>query len=83
MAKFLDECMDSWDWLDKIGYKKTTTNYISLSDLEEMRDEDYNLQQYWDYPLSETDYLVNNDNFDEATFVLVKFADSEYRWCEI
>lgn len=89
MAKFMNECMDSADWVEEISGYRPVDDVITLEYLAELSktfDEDI-VSNYWDYPLSETDMLATDEDKADQEFVLVRFSDGydgyEYRWCEI
>lgn len=93
MAKFLNECMDSADWMEEVGFARPCDDVVTLDYLDNKREkegyhygDDRDSCNYWDYPLSETDMLATDED-RTGDLVLVRFANSyggyEYRWCEI
>lgn len=96
MAKFLNDCMDSSDYVAVItSCYRPETDVITLKELMEISEDPQknpecgfnDLRNYWNYPLSEIPDLMS-DNYSETTFVLVRFKaedsnDYEYRMCEI
>lgn len=94
MAKFSDECWDSADWIEEVTGHRPVDDVITLAELNKLaEDKEKNggwdgLPNRWDYPLSETPYLVKDEDEEEdREYVLVRFAHPyggyEYRWCEI
>lgn len=90
MARFLDDCIDSADWIEEISGYRITSNFITLEELDELTEKNEDIKKargtYFDYPLSETTYITDNaDTFEDMQ--LVRFSDGyggfEYRWCEI
>lgn len=96
MAKFLNDCMDSADYVTVVtGCYRPETDVITLKELMEISEDPLknpecgfnDLRNYWNYPLSEIPDLIS-DEYSETTFVLVRFKaeysnDYEYRMCEI
>ena len=95
MAKFLNECWDSADWVEEVSAYRPTDDIISLAELGEISEDASRnggldgLPNHWDYPLSETEMLATDEDHKDQTYVLVRFDDGtgyggyEYRWCEI
>lgn len=90
MAKFLNDCMDSADYVAVVtGCYRPETDVITLKELMEILEDPRKNPgfDYWNYPLSEIPDLIS-DEYSETTFVLVRFKaeysnDYEYRMCEI
>lgn len=97
MAIFLNDCMDSADYVAVVtGYRyRPKTDVITLKELMEISKDPeknsgfgfYDLRNYWNYPLSEIPDLMS-DEYSGTTFALVRFKaennnNYEYRMCEI
>lgn len=89
MAKFLNECMDSADWIEEISGYRPTDDVITLEQLSELSEKFPidTVANHWDYPLSETSMLATDEDKADTEYVLVRFKELyggyEYRWCEI
>lgn len=97
MANFLNDCMDSADYVAVVtGYRyRPKTDVITLKELMEISEDPeknsgfgfYDLRNYRNYLLSEISDLIS-DEYSGITFVLVRFKaennnNYEYRMCEI
>lgn len=87
MAKFLDECMDSADWVEEVTGYRPVDDVFTLKELDEMQKTDiFDDCCHWDYSLEETSMLATESDYNCNAYVLVRFSDEfggyVYRWGE-
>ena len=65
------------EYLKLMGIENKKADKMNSADFRIYMDNN-NLSDYWDYPLSEIDEIMEHEN----PVVLVKFSTGEVRWCE-
>lgn len=96
MLKINDDCIDSADWMEEIGFTRPCDDVVTLEYFDNARHQEFTENyfgtesyNYWDYPLSEISHLIEMANEMDCDYELqlVRFADGfggyEYRLCEV